>query len=263
MAVDYLIPGNFYRTSDDTFVTLEYDEFPESPRDWATTTFVLLNSSYSQPDGVTVEEFLKDLDLDRPLEEYNTDQLMSAAKKHGIIMEPVSVYEHSGTEFYLGYPQDHYDGRWDCSFAGFMYVSITALAQVFPETPAGALESKAKQLFGGDLAVYNQFVNGDVYVWTEYEKTGEPYNCYGGLYGTSSRDLDVDIVENLGHFKNIDDCLLKAGWSAYDLKSELEEIQSVMDAISHDSHVCQILKGQESLLENELERRKRDRQVID
>ncbi len=72
---------------------------------------------------VVVNSGTLDYLYDDLLEELSISDYLNLLEKAGFVFLPVSIYDHSGITMYVGGKFDHFDGRWDCSQVGWIYIS--------------------------------------------------------------------------------------------------------------------------------------------
>ena len=86
--------------------------------------------------------------------------LNKIAKKQGMIIYPITKYEHSAVNYYLGA-----DEGWDCGTVGFVLVNVKQAKEYYGFTYKTKIENDLKNV----LEAYTDYANGYVYCATTYE----------------------------------------------------------------------------------------------
>lgn len=109
-----------------------------------------------------------------------------------IVWLPISMYEHSGINIWLGSTSGHPDARWDCSTIGFAYIERKTAEK------EGACNPDANGLYNGhkswqewaydvmeyEMKIYNQYVTGEVFGYMIEGGDGYCDDSCWGFYGT-------------------------------------------------------------------------------
>jgi hypothetical protein len=162
------------------------DDMTESPRSWTNLGwFITVDSRYQSPDkNEVLENIVKE-----------TGQLATSQEEHikmikkefesdtnakVVAIYPVMKYEHGYIAYNLGTAHG-----FDYSNNGFYIITEKTQKEV------GTAKKDFIEVIEGELKVYNQFVNGEVYGFRLYDEQGELIDSCGGFY-----DID-DIKEYL------------------------------------------------------------------
>lgn len=133
--------------NEDLRFSVSQDMYPDSPRDWDNLGIITCpkQGKYSLADKG--EEF--------SLDDFNTWDEVEAdiRSKGGVLILPLSIYDHGGVSIYVGKQHD----RWDGSRVGFIYVTQEALDR------EGITLDKAEEILRGEVDTYNQYLMGEVY----------------------------------------------------------------------------------------------------
>lgn len=86
--------------------------------------------------------------------------LNKIAKKQGMLIYPITKYEHSLVNYYLGA-----DEGWDCGTVGFVLVNVKQAKENYGFNSKVKIENYLNSL----LEAYTDYANGDVYCATTYE----------------------------------------------------------------------------------------------
>lgn len=86
--------------------------------------------------------------------------LSKIAKKRGMLIYPISKYEHSQVAYYLGT-----DEGWDCGTNGFVLVDVKQAKKYYGFTNKTNIENYLDDV----LKDYTAYANGDVYCATTYK----------------------------------------------------------------------------------------------
>lgn len=126
-------------------LSIESDSFAESPRCWDNLgTIVCCCRCLLGDDHVyeSKKEFLENIN------------------NNNSIILPIYFYDHSGLTIRT-YP---FSCQWDSGFLGYIYVSKEKVLDDFAVTEIDKeLEKKVIKLLQGEIEIYNQFINGEVY----------------------------------------------------------------------------------------------------
>ena len=162
-----------YFTSNDKniVVTFEHDEFPESPREWSSTTFVTWLRNHCSPN---------ENDYDDP------NELLDELQNGDYYWSKVYATIHSGIWYFR--PGMRYFDQWDSGFAGFIFIKKEDASKNYNINS----EKDAFQLFDNELEDYTRWCNGECYCCSiEYLDDDE------SVYYTGYFDLD-SCVESVG-----------------------------------------------------------------
>lgn len=124
-----------YFTSDDKniVVSFDYDDFPESPREWSSTTFVTWLRNHCSPNKN---------DYDDP------NELLDELKNGDYYWSKVYATIHSGIWYFR--PGMRYFDQWDSGFAGFIFIKKDDAAKLYDIHS----EKDAISLFDNELEYY-------------------------------------------------------------------------------------------------------------
>lgn len=170
-------------------IDIEQDFDPESPREWDNLgTMICSHGRYTLGD----EQFNPDdyegwADLEKSL--YND-------RKAGIVL-PLWLYDHSGINMYIpgdGMYRQH--EAWDAGQVGFIYVTQEDLEKEYGVIGCEELEF-ARKCLQGEVQTYSQYLEGDVWCVTAYDKDGEIADSMCGLYGQDAVDDYVNELKGL------------------------------------------------------------------
>lgn len=217
----YLSDNMWFLTEDKTIVQVQRDDYSESPRE----AFDNLGKLFVGTNSILGKNETDFADWDELMDHYGVKQsgtdrealyrdiysLTESAFDRGDIMLPISVYEHSGASVYVGTPQDHFDGRWDCSFAGFIIADDATIRKEYDTNDAYTADC-VRQVLEDEVKTLNQWVNGETYGFVSYDLKGEEVDSCWGFYGDEIAESGIEdctgkFVASLGEYANIEDCL--------------------------------------------------------
>lgn len=117
--------------------------------------------------------------------------LNKIAKKQGMLIYPITKYEHSAVNYYLGA-----DEGWDCGTVGFVLVDVKQAKEEYGFTYKTKIENDLNNL----LEAYTDYANGYVYCVTIYELNSkgeeeDEIDYYGDI---PSDDADIKGLLELG-----------------------------------------------------------------
>ena len=119
------------------------------------------------------------------------DGLKKIAKKQGMLIYPITKYEHSAINYYLGA-----DEGWDCGTAGFVLVDVKQARENYGFNNKTMIENELNSL----LEAYTDYANGDIYCVTTYELNSkgekeDEIDCYGDI---PADDANIKGLFDLG-----------------------------------------------------------------
>ena len=107
----------------------------------------------------------------QPSKEWLVDDILDALpipdkihmlERKGYMFMPLSIYDHSGITMYIGNSLDHYDGQFDCSNVGFIYVNKNEVARNVNVTNKN-WKWAAELVMRLEVEVYDQYLKGYCY----------------------------------------------------------------------------------------------------
>jgi hypothetical protein len=161
-------------------INIEYDECPESPREWDDLSTIYSNHKHYSPDNHDIDEILDEegyLDMDG---------------KVGLM---AWLFEHTQCRFLtseIGDSNPFGDGlyaRFDSGWFGVIAMPIEKAKEEWGED----WEKMAKQYMKGCIEEYDAYANGQVYAYEIIAKNGEIVDSCGGYY-----DADEAMAEAVG-----------------------------------------------------------------
>lgn len=162
----------------DYTVTIEVDDGTESPREWGRAgTFVhwhrrmSLGDEFVEPVGATPADMAEWLRTERG----------------AVVVVPVWCYQHGAVRL-VAADDNPFSCPWDSGQVGFIYCTGDELAEDF----LGDLDV-ARAALVGDIAVLDQWLNGDVYRFL-VERDGELVDAVGGFYGLDDARAEADAA---------------------------------------------------------------------
>lgn len=117
--------------------------------------------------------------------------LNKIAKKQGMLIYPITKYEHSAVNYYLGA-----DEGWDCGTVGFVLVDVKQAKEEYGFTYKTKIENDLNNV----LEAYTDYANGYVYCATIYELNSkgeeeDEIDYYGDI---PSDDANIEGLFDLG-----------------------------------------------------------------
>ena len=206
-----------------TTVTVDYDEWFESPREWENLgTLYTWESGYYSPDRHNysdVLEFLGEILGETLVEKIHNkytdtgsfmDDITKRMDKLGYILYPVSKYEHSGVQYFLGV-----SSGWDTGTVGVIFAEKKKIYDWF------GVKKLNKQVrdnvitnFEWELETYTDYANNDGMDCVEIEDfAGEQIEICGGFY-----KYDHDTIEQCFNLASelVSDLGDLSDWELYD-----------------------------------------------
>ena len=173
-------------------VTIDEDEWYESPREWDNLgTLYTWDEVYYSPDRHNysdVLEFLGEILGETLVEKIHNqytdtnsfmDDISKRMDKLGYILYPVSKYDHSIVQYFLGV-----SSGWDTGTIGVIFAEKKKVCEWFnTKKVTQKIREKVAQSFESELELYTDYANGYGIYCTEIEKfSGEQVEICGGYY---------------------------------------------------------------------------------
>ena len=135
--------------------------------------------------------------------------LNKIAKKQGMLIYPITKYEHSAVNYYLGAAEG-----WDCGTVGFVLVNVKQAKEYYGVTYKTKIENDLNNV----LKAYTDYANGYVYCATTYELNSK---------GEEEDEIDYygDIPSDDANIKGLFDLGLLEG-ELKDWKEAEEQLQT-------------------------------------
>lgn len=176
--------------SEEPMLTIERDHEVQSPRELDNIGyFITIDKDHRSPDkNEELETIIKETgDLANNLEQH-MDMIERRINEEFLIEKvlgiyPVIKYEHSGVAYHLGTAHGY-----DYSNNGFYIVTEESIEKT------GVTEHKnVRDIIESELEAYNKFINGEVYQFTRYNKSGFMVSDGCGFY--SLEDIRAVLPE--------------------------------------------------------------------
>lgn len=237
---------DYYITDKKTIVEVSQDEWADSPREWDNLG-TIFSGIMNRPIVENESEFGS---WDELMEHYGVEQsgtdmdamyrdiesIRTAASERGDVVLPISAYIHGDTDIYVGLPEDHFDGQWDCTFVGFIMTDAETIRKEYGNNDAHT-QDMVKDILEEEVEDLSQYYRGEVYCFTEYDRHGEVIDACGGFFSDDvannfTSDFSNEIVEELGEYDSIEECL----------ENNQEKLGITIDPItplSERIHICE------------------------
>lgn len=149
-------------------VTIERDDYPESPRDWDDVgRMVCWHRDYTLGDeqpSESPEEYRKYLD---------------EIEKAGGVVLPLYLYDHSGVTMNVS----GFNCPWDSGQVGWIYADSDTIKKRFGK--ARNRKERARKCLIGEVETYARYLEGEVYVVQVENPDGENIESCGRIYDDS------------------------------------------------------------------------------
>lgn len=161
-------------------INIEYEECPDSPREWDDLSTIYSNHKHYSPDNHDIDEILDE------------EGYLNMDGKVGLM---VWLFEHTQCRFStseIGDSNPFGDGmyaRFDSGPFGVIAMPIEKAKHEWGED----WEKMAKQYMKGCIEEYDAYANGQVYAYEIIAKNGEIVDSCGGYY-----DTDEAMAEAVG-----------------------------------------------------------------
>lgn len=178
-------------------VELDFDDMPTNPLDDVDDSIKFFIESRNVVSDLIDNLFDGDEEAYQvEHDKYNSasglfDGLNKIAKKQGMLIYPITKYEHSLVNYYLGA-----DEGWDCGTVGFVLVDVKKAKEEYGFTSKINIENYLDDM----LKAYTDYDNGYVYCVTTYELNSkgekeDELDYYGDI---SADDANIKGLFNLG-----------------------------------------------------------------
>ena len=170
-----------HETKECPLLSIEYSEDIDSPREWSNAGyFVIAGDRYNSPDkNEYLEGAIKECKANT-LEQHIQNiknELSENFDEKVLEVLPVAKYEHGNVQYYLS---DTVPNGFDSGICGFYIIT----AQSWKENVGGKYtREKAEKIIAGELEIYTQWCNGEVYSYTFYNLNGEIVDSCCEFYG--------------------------------------------------------------------------------
>ena len=209
-------------------LTMDIDEFAESPREWDNVaTIISKGGNWDISDKgwrMNAEEFAEFLHkkLDKKCPEIkgltDIDYIVNCGNaKNYIVCKPVYMYDHSGQTISLS----PFGCRWDSGCCGYIFVFKDKILKEFPDKNDDNWRDKAEEVIESEIDIYDSYIRGEVYgycleeghmvehkdlvtgaIWTSTKYEVVDSCC--GFYGDCSLDIlhaalgdDWEVIEEI------------------------------------------------------------------
>lgn len=167
----------YQKTIEAPRLVIEHDDDAINPREWSNAgLFITREKRHNSPDGIN--SALYDIMVVTADEADNVEhhaKLIAAQSKEDVLyIVPVSRYAHGN----VVYSRGMHNG-WDSGVFGFY---IITKKQWEDNVGCKFTEDHANKLIDGELEVYTNYANGEVYQFTLYDEHGEVVDSCGGFY---------------------------------------------------------------------------------
>lgn len=204
-------------------IRIEYDECPESPREWNNFgRMVCWHSRYVLGDtdrSASGHHYASSHDG----EIFNSPQdfmdWWKANGKGGILI-PLYLYDHSGISISCGreYP---FNCPWDSGQVGWVYATAEMIRKEFGKRITKARRAQAEKCIRSEVETYDTFLTGQVYG-----------------YIVERPELDDD-GEETGEAEELDSC-----WGMFGMDYCIQEAKSVADHYADEADRAGLIEGQ-------------------
>ena len=182
-----------FKLPNNRVLKVEQDDCPLNPReDWDNLgNMICFHRNYR----------LGDYELSK---EYEPNDYYKLKERKDVVILPLYLYDHSG----ITMNTKGFSCRWDSGQVGFIYVTHETIRKEFGvKRVTQELREKVKGYLQGEVEVYDEYITGDVYYFSIYQKETCNLGCEheeledscGGFFG-------YDIKENgiLDHISSED-----------------------------------------------------------
>lgn len=163
-------------------IKIHHDIDPQSPREWRTFgTIICWHRNYRLGDDhgfADARDFLVGLAGCSDETDLSNERLLELAQLKAVIL-PVYLYDHSG----LAMNTVGFYCPWDSGQVGFVYARLEDVRKEFDVSRVTKrVRQRAEELLRAEIAIYHDYLNGNVYGFT-VEQDGEEIDACWGFFG--------------------------------------------------------------------------------
>ena len=183
-----------FKLPNNRILKIEQDDYPLNPReDWDNLgNMICFHNNYS----------LGDYDLSK---EHEPKDYYKLEKRKDVVILPLYLYDHSG----ITMNTTGFSCRWDSGQVGFIYVTHEEIRKEFGvKRVTKELREKVKGYLKGEVDVYDQYITGDVYYFSIYQKETCNLGCEHEEFEDSCGGFFGDDIKENGILDNLmtEDC---------------------------------------------------------
>lgn len=165
-------------------ISLERDDFNESPLEWGSCGFFSTNKKMS---SVSFGDF------DKSTDDFDSlDEIEAYFEANGYVYKKMYLYDHSGWTV----SSKPFGCRWDSGVAGYLYIDKKSAVRDFGGNKrlTKPLREKTELFLEGMIESLDQYFTGDVWCISIEDPSGEEIESCGGFYG---EDAAIDEAKAL------------------------------------------------------------------
>lgn len=212
-------------------LTMDIDEYPESPREWDNVaTIVSKGGNWDISDEgwrMNAEEFAEFLHkkFDKKCPEIkglkDIDHIVNCGNaKNYIVCKPIYMYEHSGQTISLS----PFGCRWDSGCCGYIFVFKDKILKEFPDASDDNWRNKAEEVIQSEINIYDNYIRGEVYSY-----------CLEEGHTIEHKDLVTGAIWTSTEYETVDSCCGFYGDCSLDiLDSALGDEWEIIEEIKED-----------------------------
>ena len=107
-------------------------------------------------------------------------------KENGFLLKPLYMYDHSG----ITIATKPFSCPWDSGQIGFIMLKRSEAATL--------TKSQKERLVNSEIEIYNQYLSGEVYMFTVTSPDGDEIDSCGGFYGDNFLTNGmIDYIEDI------------------------------------------------------------------
>lgn len=187
-----MTPYKVYKFKDGSQLELHQDYSPQSPREWDNLgTMACFHTRYDLGDeghGIDQSDFSGWEAIEDHIDFENPD----------CVILPLYLYDHSG----ITIKTTPFSCPWDSGQIGFIFITRDKINEEYGNH-GGRTDEEIEQFLRNEVAVYDQYLTGDIYGFILRDKpcehcddeTGDELNSCWGFYGDNP--IDNGIVDHL------------------------------------------------------------------
>lgn len=144
--------------------------------------------------GITTSEVLSEKNYDEIMDSMETGLVNILIDSDDIVLQPLYLHDHSSISISTAHTLGKHHEAWDLGIAGWIMLDKRTVTEFWGCSESDWKE-RAQEGIDAVVKLYNEYLHGEVYGFTLYEKATEgtgyvkcDTSCWGGLWRRSRRE---------------------------------------------------------------------------
>lgn len=165
-------------------IEIQPDEFAESPREWDNLgIFALFRRGHDLPNESTLD--YRDFDSWEEIQRHVIREFDS------VVCLPIYGRQDGGIMLDHSFDLPYMDSSYSAQL-GFIYTTRERVIAEYGDDSAESID-KACSVLEGEVGIYNQYLNGDVWQFIIYDENDEVVDSCGGFYDYSECENEGNL----------------------------------------------------------------------